>query len=205
MIKVVPLERIKRLAGLLPRDEPAPRKKASGIALASWLAGHGIAVQGRRPWHGGTIYVLEECPFSSAPSLPAVTTQVAAEGNSGGRNSGRCMNRGGPGRRLQGQRRRTPLLRDGDPLAFILDIFNKSHAGDRTVAECLAMPVASQSVENTNGLHVSISGNSGKGKTHACTTMQNLIPDAYKLKGPSPTKRSTTTTTSRSLTTCRRS
>jgi len=75
------------------------------------------------------------------------------------------------------------IFRDGDPLAFILDIFNKSHAGDRTVAECLAMPVASQSVENTNGLHVSISGNPGKGKTHACTTMQNLIPDAYKLKG----------------------
>jgi hypothetical protein len=55
VIKVVPLERLKRLAGLLPRDEPAPRKKASGIALAPGLAGHGIAVQGTRPWQGGTI------------------------------------------------------------------------------------------------------------------------------------------------------
>jgi len=45
------------------------------------------------------------------------------------------------------------------------------------------MSLASQSVENTNGLHVAVSGNSGKGKTHACTTMQSLIPDAYKLKG----------------------
>jgi len=75
------------------------------------------------------------------------------------------------------------ILRDGDPLAFLLDTFNKAHVGDRTVAECLAMSLASQAVENTNGLHVAVSGNSGKGKTHACTTMQNLIPDAYKLKG----------------------
>src|SRR5690606_14334540 len=65
-----------------------------------------------------------------------------------------------------------------------LDTFNKTHVGDRTVAESLAMSVASRSVENTNGLHVAISGNSGKGKTHACTTMQNLIPEDSRLKGP---------------------
>ncbi|HNQ32652.1 MAG TPA: hypothetical protein PKJ93_02630, partial [Methanoculleus sp.] len=80
-------------------------------------------------------------------------------------------------------RRAMEILQTGDPLAFILDTFNRSHVGDRTVAECLVMSLASQSVENTNGLHVAVSGNSGKGKTHACTTMQDLIPDAYKLKG----------------------
>ena len=40
------------------------------------------------------------------------------------------------------------ILKTGDPLAFILDTFNKSHVGGRTVAECLAMSLASQSVES---------------------------------------------------------
>ncbi len=75
------------------------------------------------------------------------------------------------------------ILQDGDPLGFLLETFNKSHVGDRIVAECLAMSVASQSVANTKGLHVAISGNSGKGKSHACTTMLDLIPEAYKMTG----------------------
>ena len=75
------------------------------------------------------------------------------------------------------------ILARGDPLAFLLDTFNREHVGDRTVAECLAISVASQSVENTNGLHVAISGNSGKGKTHACNVMLNLLPEIFRLKG----------------------
>jgi len=75
------------------------------------------------------------------------------------------------------------ILRHGDPLAFLLETFNREHVGDRTVAECLVMSVASRSVENTNGLHVSISGNSGKGKSHACTTMLQQIPEEYRLAG----------------------
>ncbi|KAF1078039.1 hypothetical protein MKMG_01014 [Methanogenium sp. MK-MG] len=45
------------------------------------------------------------------------------------------------------------------------------------------MSVASQSVENTSGLHVAISGNSGKGKSHACSTMIQLLPEDYRLTG----------------------
>jgi len=81
------------------------------------------------------------------------------------------------------QARAVEILKTGDPLTFLLDTFNRAHVGDRTVAECLVMSIASQSVENTNGLHVSISGNSGKGKSHACTTMLNLVPPEYKLTG----------------------
>ncbi len=36
---------------------------------------------------------------------------------------------------------------------------------------------------NTRGLHVSISGNSGKGKSHACSTMLNQVPEQYRLAG----------------------
>ncbi|GAB7015452.1 hypothetical protein [Methanogenium cariaci] len=75
------------------------------------------------------------------------------------------------------------ILTNGDPVNFLLDVFHRNHVGDRTVAECLAMSIASQSVENTSGLHVAISGNSGKGKTHACNAMLRLLPEAYRLKG----------------------
>ncbi|MDD2255366.1 MAG: hypothetical protein PHZ18_12110, partial [Methanoculleus sp.] len=34
-----------------------------------------------------------------------------------------------------------------------------------------------------NGLHVAISGNSGKGKSHACTTMLQQVPEEYRLAG----------------------
>ena len=210
-LRIVPRESLQHLAGLLPREEPPQRKNGPGIDLAAWLAEHGIAVRSTRPWQGGTLFTLEDCPFSSAHKDGAFAVQFANGAVFAGCHHQTC---GGGAQRwpeLRGmyeQKRRKPevraereqekqttsppgehheralaILQNGDPLAFLLDTFNKSHVGDRTVAECLAMSLASQSVENTNGLHVAVSGNSGKGKTHACTTMQNLIPGAYKLKG----------------------
>jgi energy-coupling factor transporter ATP-binding protein EcfA2 len=205
-MEVVPLERLQHLAELLPKDEPAPRRKGGSIDLACWLAEHGIAVRSTRPWQGGTLYVLAECPFSGAHRDGAFAIQFANGAIFAGCHHASCG--GGaqrwPELRAMYEKKSTPkkeenptpppaedeyrkraltILRDGDPLAFILDTFNKTHVGDRTVAESLAMSVASRSVENTNGLHVAISGNSGKGKTHACTTMQNLIPEDSRLKG----------------------
>ncbi len=81
------------------------------------------------------------------------------------------------------RKRAMEILEHGDPLGFMLDVFHRDHVGDRTVAECLIMSVASQSVDNTSGLHVSISGNSGKGKTHACNAMVRLLPEEFRLKG----------------------
>lgn len=210
-IDIVPVERLRHLAGLLPREEPTRRKKEPGIDLAAWLLDHGIAVRSTRPYQGGTLYVLENCPFSSAHKDGAFTIQFANGAIFAGCHHASC---GGGAQRwpeLQGMyeqkspkkmqerkpdenpsspppadehhKRALRILREGDPLAFLLDTFNREHVGDRTVAECLVMSLASQSVANTNGLHVAVSGNSGKGKTHACATMQNLVPDAYKLMG----------------------
>jgi len=208
-MEVVSRERLEHLAGLIPREESLPRRKGS-IDLASWLAEHGITVQSTRPWQGGTLFVLAECPFSSAHKDGAFAVQFSNGAIFAGCHHASC---GGGAQRWPELRaiyepkqkkkqevragtkeeenpagdeyreRALAILRDGDPLAFILDTFNKTHVGDRTVAESLAMSVASRSVENTNGLHVAISGNSGKGKTHACTTMQNLIPEDSRLKG----------------------
>jgi len=210
-IGVVPAERLRHIARLLPREEPLQRKKGPGIDLALWLAEHGIGVRNTRPWQGGTLYALAECPFSGAHKDGAFAIQFANGALFAGCHHDSC---GGGAQRWPELRemyepKRTPkreekepeekptpppaddehreralaILKTGDPLAFLLDTFNKSHVGDRTVAECLALSVASQSVENTNGLHVSISGNSGKGKSHACVTMLNLIPKDYRLTG----------------------
>lgn len=211
-ISVVPLERLRHLAGLLPREDPLqPKKKAAGIDLAAWLLDHGIAVRSTRPWQGGTLYSLAECPFSSAHKDGAFAIQFANGAIFAGCHHASCgggaqrwpelrrmyerkrpearKQENAPGREEQPtpadehRERALEILKNGDPLAFLLDTFNQEHVGDRTVAECLVMSLASQSVENTNGLHVAISGNSGKGKTHACTTMLQQVPEDYRLAG----------------------
>ena len=202
-IEVTPAGRLQHLATLLPREEPV--KKTAGIDLARWLDNHGIAVRGTKPYQGGTLFSLAECPFSGAHKDGAFAIQFANGAIYAGCHHATC---GGGTQRwpeLRGmyEKRRTAeekpappppdadehrkralaILTAGDPLEFLLDTFNKVHVGDRTVAECLALSLASQSVENTNGLHVAISGNSGKGKTHACRAMVNLVPEAYRIKG----------------------
>ncbi len=218
-MEVVPAERLRHLAGILPKEEPAAPRRKTGIDLASWLLDHGIAVRSTRPWQGGTLYVLAECPFSSAHKDGAFAIQFANGAVFAGCHHASC---GGGAQRwpeLRGMyepKKRRPevrkqemvsetreteetsnpppapdnyreralaILQHSDPLAFLLDTFNREHVGDRTVAECLVLSLASQSVENTNGLHVSISGNSGKGKSHACTTMLKQIPAEYRLAG----------------------
>ena len=75
------------------------------------------------------------------------------------------------------------VLRGDDPLAFMLQTFALDHVGDETVATCLVMSLASQSVINTNGLHVSVTGESGKGKSHTFVTMLRQVPERFRLKG----------------------
>jgi len=219
--ETVEAEILPRLANLLPKEEtkPAPKKGEKKTDLSRWLSEHGITVRSERPWQGGTLYVLDECPFSSAHSDGAFAIQF----DNGAIYAGCHHNSCGSGKQrwaeLRGmfeikktrRERRTAkenpekvapapasppvvedspvtkkaldILRNGNPLEFILDAFVRDHVGDKIVAECLIMSVASQSVANTKGLHVSISGNSGKGKTHACNAMLRLLPEEYRIKG----------------------
>jgi len=59
------------------------------------------------------------------------------------------------------------ILRFGDPIGFILDTFNTQHVGDRDVGEGLLLGTASQSVLNSLGIPSKLTGDSGKGKSHA--------------------------------------
>ncbi|QSZ67002.1 hypothetical protein RJ40_05585 [Methanofollis aquaemaris] len=197
---------LKKIADRFPTGAPAPpRKGKAGIDLGAWLLEHGISVRSAKPWQGGTLFVLEDCPFSGAHHDGAFAVQFPSGAIYAGCHHASC---GGGTQRwpeLRGmyekKRKATApppppippapepvhrekaleILTRGDPLAFLLDTFGREHVGDRIVAECLVMSLASQSVKNTSGLHVAISGISGKGKTHACNTMLKQVPAAYRL------------------------
>lgn len=75
------------------------------------------------------------------------------------------------------------VLREGRPITYLLDAFARGHEGDSIVAQCLIMSLASRSVKNSNGLHVLVTGESGKGKSHAFNTMLSLVPGRFRLSG----------------------
>ena len=75
------------------------------------------------------------------------------------------------------------ILRHGDPVETMLATFARYHEGDRDVALALALATACQSIENSAGVHVQLSGEPGSGKSHAVETWLDLLPDRYKLAG----------------------
>lgn len=77
-------------------------------------------------------------------------------------------------------RKANEILFKGDPLRFIIDTFGLDNEGDRVVAECLARSLASRPVINSKELHVSITGESGKGNSHTIDIMLQQVPDEYQ-------------------------
>jgi hypothetical protein len=75
------------------------------------------------------------------------------------------------------------VLQHGDPTQFMLRTFALDHEGDEIPAECMILTLAIRSVANTNGLHLSISGESGKGKSTAVNALLPQLPERYRLKG----------------------
>lgn len=75
------------------------------------------------------------------------------------------------------------ILREGHPVQYMRETFVLDHVGDQVVAECLILSLASRIVINSKGLHVSITGDSGKGKSHAIDTMLAQVPEEFRLSG----------------------
>jgi hypothetical protein len=75
------------------------------------------------------------------------------------------------------------ILQSGDPIKGMLASFARDHEGDQVLAECLILSLASRSVLNTTGLHVSVTGVSEKGKSHAFSTMLQQVPARFRLSG----------------------
>jgi len=223
-IYAVSEEQIRSLATLLPRDEPVKqtrRKASQPIDLGTWLDSHGLGYE-QKPYSDGTIFILDECPFSSAHKDGAFAIQFSSGGifagchhNSCGSGSQRwtelreiyegrkptsrnpatsgtgapAYNKKSDKKNILEEARSAPtdlenrvkqeairILSEGDPVKFLVDTFAEDHIGDQTIANCFTMSFASRSSVNSLGLHVSISGESGKGKSHAMSTMSTLLP-----------------------------
>jgi hypothetical protein len=219
------------------KDRSPPETQGRPIDLRTWLPAHGIGWSSEKPYEGGTLFTLDECPFSGehkdgayAIQFPSGAVHVACHHQSCGGGVQRwheLRNRleTGPGRRKTvaetkprppgpvipvpsctappGKDEEPPdspddpnpsadpelsaealgILSDGDPKRYFLKTFALDHEGDEAVAECLVLSLASRAVVNTNGLHVSITGESGKGKSHAFSTMLRQVPKRFRLEG----------------------
>ena len=75
------------------------------------------------------------------------------------------------------------VLQHGDPLKAMLGTFSLDHVGDEVPAECLIVSLASRYVDNNNGLHVSVSGESGKGKSDTFNKILLQVPERFRLEG----------------------
>ncbi|MFA4826138.1 MAG: hypothetical protein WC593_13380 [Methanoregula sp.] len=244
------VEQLRDLAGRLPTEQhalPVPTGvKNKGFDLRHWLAEHRIGVRSEKPYSGGTLFVLDQCPFSSGHKDGAFLIQFGNGAVFAGCKHTSC---GGGTQRWQELRERIEpdrmakrkdweqkqktwrkdrakaraddpgpaknrpdptaepsdpdvatipptdpvnhdtraaaldVLEHGDPVALMLKTFAGEHVGDEILARCMILSMASQAVKNSDGLHVSVTGDSGKGKSHAFKKMMRQVPDRYKVKG----------------------
>jgi hypothetical protein len=234
-LSVVTPDQLRDLAVRLPTEQhaqaqPAP-VKGKGFDLRHWLSDHGVGVRSEKPYSGGTLFILDQCPFSSAHKDGAFAIQFGNGAVFAGCKHTSC---GGGTQRWQELRERyepdraakrkqweqeqqttrkdrarakaeqegrtdpgpvpvaaspdtraaaLDVLEHGDPAALMLTAFAQEHVGDEILARCMILSMASQAVKNSDGLHVSVTGDSGKGKTHAFRKMMRQVPDRYKVKG----------------------
>ena len=230
-LRVATIEQLRDLAARLPTEQHAQAQPATakdkGFDLGHWLADHGIGVRSEKPYSGGTLFTLDQCPFSSAHKDGAFAIQFGNGAVFAGCKHTSC---GGGTQRWQELRERfepdratkrkdweqkqktwrkdrakakakneetegpapassdtraaaLDVLEHGDPAALMLAAFAEEHVGDEILARCMILSMASQAVKNSDGLHVSVTGDSGKGKTHAFRKMMRQVPDRYKVKG----------------------
>jgi hypothetical protein len=235
-LQVVTVEQLRELISRLPTEAlaqtfvPVETKGYKKIFnLSDWLREHGIAVKSEKPYANGRLYVLDQCPFSSAHKDGAFSIQFGNGIVFAGCKHSSC---GGGTQRWQELREQyepdratkrqawekqqkdwrkdrvkakaeeegtsspapapanpdtraaaLDVLEHGDPVALMLKTFSQEHIGDDILARCMILSMASQAVKNSDGLHVSVTGESGKGKTHAFRKMMRQVPDWYKVKG----------------------
>ena len=72
------------------------------------------------------------------------------------------------------------ILREGDPIKYILNVIAKKHVGDQDTQEAICVSIACQCCLNTAGLQISVNGASGSGKSHGVKTHLHLIPKKWK-------------------------
>ena len=212
------LEQLAAAFPATPQDPAPPRARGAPqpLILADWLRDHGFSVRSEKPYQGGTLFVLDRCPFSASHRDGAFAIQFGNGAIHAGCHHASCGGgtqrwqelreryepragrtpKGPPGPAPGSRPKTTPplepdelpglsealaTLQQGDPKQAMLCAFALDHEGDEVVAECMVMSLASRAVLNTNGLHVSVTGESGKGKSHTFATMQKQVPARHRL------------------------
>lgn len=74
------------------------------------------------------------------------------------------------------------ILKNGKPIEFFLDAYNKIHVGDRDLGHLLMYCTGSQLNKTSNGLHPKLSGESGMGKSDAVETFLHCLPKCAYIK-----------------------
>lgn len=74
------------------------------------------------------------------------------------------------------------VLKNGKPVEFFLDAYNKIHVGDRDLGQILVYCTGSQLNKTSNGLHPKLSGESGMGKSDAVETFLHCLPKCAYIK-----------------------
>ena len=64
----------------------------------------------------------------------------------------------------------------GEMLAFLKKICAKIHVGDTQIIRAMLLSYAATRVENSEGIHISISGRTGTGKSHAAVVASSCLP-----------------------------
>ncbi|PKL65135.1 MAG: hypothetical protein CVV32_05360 [Methanomicrobiales archaeon HGW-Methanomicrobiales-3] len=232
-LSVATIDQLRDLVARLPTEQHAQAQPATakdkGFDLRRWLIVNSVNIRSEKPYSGGTLFILHQCPFSSAHKDGAFAIQFGNGAVFAGCKHTSC---GGGTQRWQELRERyepdratkrkdweqkqktwrkdrakakaenegtegpapvpanpdiraaaLDVLEHGNPAALMLAAFAEEHVGDEILARCMILSMASQAVKNSDGLHVSVTGDSGKGKTHAFRKMMRQVPDRYKVKG----------------------
>ena len=79
------------------------------------------------------------------------------------------------------------ILEKGEAFDYILRVWQKRHSGDALLGKALLFSIGCQSVSNSKGIHVAVTGESGYGKTDGLNEMGKLIdPKFWKFGGMTP-------------------
>jgi hypothetical protein len=75
------------------------------------------------------------------------------------------------------------IFNEGQTFEYIFKAWQKRHSGDSALGKALLYSIGTQSVLNSNGLHVAVIGNSGYGKSDAIRQAGALICNKYFMNG----------------------
>jgi hypothetical protein len=70
-----------------------------------------------------------------------------------------------------------------DILDYMMDVCHHLHSGDNHIKLPLILSYAATRIENCGGIHVSICGDAGSGKSHVASTVSKILPPRATING----------------------